>query len=264
MSDANKKLVLITGAAGMIGRDMRVLLRDRYRLRLMYHNTVLPAEGDEQVVIGDIADLDLMRKAVEGVDAVLHLAANAQMDTSWDLVLRNNIVGCYNCYEACRQAGVNKIVFASTNHVAGYYEIFGELPVTPAMPVRPDTYYGASKAFGETLGRYYSDAFGLSVICLRIGSYLPRPKVPRNLATWLSPPDMAQAVWRAVETDIRFGVYYTISNNRRRYWDISSAQDELGYAPEDDAEEYATEIIANAPKDQETQIWVSSPPGWWT
>ena len=237
-----RKLVLITGAAGMIGRDIQVLLRDRYRLRVMYRNKVLPAEHGEQVVRGDMAELDVALRAVEGVDAVLHLAASVEVETPWELALRDNIVGCYNCYEACRQAGVKKIVFASTNHVSGYYELLGELPVTPEMTVRPDGYYGASKAFGEALGRYYSDAYGMSVICLRIGSYLAKPKVPRNLATWLSPQDMAQAASLAIETDVKFGIYYTISNNKRRYWDISSAQRELGYAPEDNAEDYASEL----------------------
>ena len=94
----------------------------------------------------------------------------------------------------------------------------------------------------KALGRYYSDAYGMSVICLRIGSYLAKPEVPRNLATWLSPRDMAQAASLAIETDIKFGIYYTISNNKRRYWDISSAQRELGYAPEDNAEDYASEL----------------------
>ena len=243
MNEENsKKLVLITGAAGMIGRDIQGLLRDRYRLRVMYRNTVLPTEHGEEVVRGDISDLDTVLRAVEGVDAVLHLAASVEVETPWELALKDNIVGCYNTYEACRQAGVKKVVFASTNHVAGYYELFGEVPVTPEMTVRPDGYYGASKAFGEALGRYYSDAYGLSVICLRIGSYLAKPEVPRNLATWLSPRDMAQAAALAIDTNIKFGIYYTISNNKRRYWDISSAQLELGYAPQDNAEDYAAEF----------------------
>jgi nucleoside-diphosphate-sugar epimerase len=114
--------------------------------------------------------------------------------------------------------------------------------VTPDLPVRPDGYYGASKAYGEALGRWYNDAFGLPVINLRIGSYLDRPTSARNLSTWLSPRDMAQITWRAIESDAPWGIFYAISGNTRRYWDISDTQRVLGYEPEDNAEKYAAEI----------------------
>jgi nucleoside-diphosphate-sugar epimerase len=239
---ATRKLVLMTGASGMIGTDMRVLLRDRYRFRLMSHATPLTPVGDEEVIQGAVDNLDDMRRAVAGVDAVLHLAASSAVGTPWPDALRNNIVGVYNTYEAMREAGVKKVVFASTNHVTGMYERDG-LPCYPDVPVRPDGYYGASKAFGEALGRYYSDEFGLQVICLRIGSYLPEPRNERNLATWLSPRDMAQLFWRSLEIDLPFGIFYAVSGNRRRYWSIESAVTVLGYRPEDDAELYAGRIL---------------------
>src|SRR5438046_6652930 len=106
------------------------------------------------------------------------------------------------------------------------------------MPVRPDGYYCASKAYGEALGHWYSDAHGVAVICLRIGSYLDRPTNVRNLSTWLSPRDMAQLTWRGIESTVPFAIVYGISGNTRRYWDIGTAQRVLGYAPEDNAEEY--------------------------
>ncbi len=118
------------------------------------------------------------------------------------------------------------------------------LYTVPEMPVRPDSLYGVSKAFGEALGRYYADAHGLSVICLRIGSFQPAPRSQRMLATWLSPRDCAQLVWRSIESALPFGIFYGISGNTRRYWDISNAQHLLGYQPEDDAERYAAEITA--------------------
>ena len=112
------------------------------------------------------------------------------------------------------------------------------------MPVRPDSYYGVSKCFGEALGRYYVDAFGLSVICLRIGSFQPRPRGERQLATWISYRDTAQLVWRGIESDLPFGIFYGISGNTRAYWDIANARELLGYAPEDDAETHAAEVLA--------------------
>ena len=138
------------------------------------------------------------------------------------------------------------MVFASTNHVSGWYEHEG-IYTTPEMPVRPDSLYGASKAFGEALGRYYSDAFGLAVVCLRIGSFLPKPTSVRALSTWLSYRDCAQLVLRSLEADVRFGIFYGISKNRRRYWDISSAEEILGYHPEDDAEAFAAEVEGRQP-----------------
>lgn len=237
-----RKLVLMTGASGMIGKDVRALLRDRYRLRLMTHRAPLTPEGDEEVVQGSVESLEDMRQAVRGVDAVLHLAASSAVETPWEDALRNNIMGVYACYEAMRQEGVRKVIFASTNHVTGMYERDGQ-PCYPDVPVRPDGYYGASKAFGEALGRFYSDEHGLSVICLRIGSYLPEPRNERNLATWLSPRDMAQLFTLGIESDLPFGIFYGVSGNQRRYWSIESAVTTLGYRPQDNAEDYVDRIL---------------------
>ena len=238
---ATRRLVLITGAAGMIGKQLQGYLRERYRLRLMYHRTVLPAEGDDEVVVGDVCDLATAEAAVTGVEAVVHLAGEPNMHASFESTYHANILGTYNVYEAARRHGNPRVIFASTNHVAGWYEVLKEY-VTPDMPVRPDGYYGASKAYGEALGRWYNDAFGLPVINLRIGSYLDRPANVRNLSTWLSPRDLAQITWRAIESDVSWGIFYAISGNSRRYWDISDTQRVLGYVPEDNAEEYAAEI----------------------
>lgn len=239
----SRRLVLMTGAAGMIGKQLQGYLRERYRLRLMYHHTVLPTVGDDEVIIGDVCDLATVEKAVEGVDAIVHLAGDPKVNATFESVIENNIRGVYNVYEAAHRHGNQRVVFASTNHVAGWYEV-EKTYVTPDMPVRPDGYYGASKAFGEALGRWYHDAFGLPVICLRIGSYLDRPGNVRNLSTWLSPRDMAQLAWRSIETDVPWGIFYAISGNTRRYWDIADTQRVLGYEPEDNAEEYANEIMA--------------------
>lgn len=243
---SRNKLVLVTGAAGMIGKQLQGYLRERYRLRLMYHNTVLPSVGDDEVITGNVTDLPTVEKAVEGVDAIVHLAGDPKVDATFESTLENNIRGTYNVYEAARRHGNPRVIFASTNHVAGWYEVLKQY-VTPDMAVRPDGYYGASKAYGEALGRWYNDAFGLPVICLRIGSYLDRPQNVRNLSTWLSPRDMAQVTWRSIEkTDVTWGIFYTISGNTRRYWDISDTQRVLGYEPEDNAEEYAAEIEGRA------------------
>ena len=238
-----RKNILITGAAGQIGSTLRVGLKDRYRLRLLYHNTVLPAEPHEEICTGSITDLSKMTEVSEGMDAVVHMAGYPWVESTFEEVLHSNIVGTYTVFEACRQARVKRIVYASSNHVTGYHEIEG-VYTTPEMPVRPDGYYGVSKVFGEALGRYYVDAFGLSVICLRIGtcraeSDVKNRKSDRILSTWLSLDDVVQLVWRSIEAEsIQFGIYYGISDNTRAYWDIENARKELGYAPEDNAEKY--------------------------
>ena len=236
-----RKKVLITGAAGNIGKALREFLRERYDLRLLYHHTVLPAAAGEEVRVGSIGDLAVMEEAAEGADAVVHLAADGSMAAAWERVLELNIQGTYCVYEAARRQGVKRVVFASTNHVTGFYEQEGAY-TTPEMPARPDSYYGVSKALGEDLGQYYSDAFGLGVICLRIGSFQPDESVvnrssDRILSTWLSHRDCAQMVWRGIEAEqVKFGVFYGISGNARAYWDIRNARELLGYEPEDDAE----------------------------
>jgi uronate dehydrogenase len=235
-----RKKVLITGAAGMIGGAIHKGLQDRYDLRLMYHRKVPSTNGDEEVFQGSISDLARMEEVVDGVDAIVHLAGEPAVEASWESVLEANIQGTYCLYEAARRRNVKRIVFASTNHVTGIYEEEG-VYTTPEMPARPDSFYGASKAFGEDLGRYYVDRFGLEVICLRIGSFQPddfirnRPS-DRFLATWLSYRDGVQLVWRSIEADLEFGIFYGISGNKRAYWDIQNARELLGYEPEDDAE----------------------------
>jgi uronate dehydrogenase len=237
-----KKRVLITGAAGRIGASMAAQLKDRYDLRLHYHNTKPKDPSTDDLFQADIADYDAILPALAGMDAVVHLAGEPAVQTPWDRILKANIAGCQNVYEAARQQGVPKIVFASSNHAAGWYEKERAHYVTTDMPMRPDSYYGVSKVFGEALGRYYVDAFGLSVICLRIGSFQPRPRDKRQLATWLSERDCAQLVWRSIESDVHYAVVFGISGNTRAFWDISQARELLGYDPEDNGEDFAKEL----------------------
>ena len=119
---AIKKRVLVTGAAGRIGRVLREALRDRYKLRLMYHKTPLTPVGDEEAVTGDVFIFDSLLEAIEGVNAVVHLAAEASPRAPWERVLNANMIGTYNVFEAARQMGVKKIVFASSNHITGFWE----------------------------------------------------------------------------------------------------------------------------------------------
>jgi nucleoside-diphosphate-sugar epimerase len=250
----------VTGAAGVIGRVILRHLADEYDLRPITHRA---AEFPSAVV--DISDLEALLPHLDGVDAVIHLAAAATVESPWESVLSANLVGAHNVFEAARRTGVELVVFASSNHAIGMYEVEGA-PSLYALghtscwdehaDPRPDSLYGASKLFGEALGRYYADLHNLRVICLRIGSVLedddPRSErvaagpswfhldreaaLARLRSTWLSQRDCAQLVRRSLEaTGVRWAVVYGISNNRRQFWDLGSARRLLNYAPLDSA-----------------------------
>jgi NAD+ dependent glucose-6-phosphate dehydrogenase len=232
---SSRRKVLITGAGGTIGSDLSRLLADRYDLRLHYRRQPVVPGGDD-VVLADITDLDQVRPIMTGVDTVLHLAGDPNVPATWESVYANNIGGMYHILEAAREAGVRRVVFASTNHVMGMHDIKGEWPVYNSMPQRPDSYYGVSKAFGEDLGRFYYDKWGLEFIALRIGWYLRDPARASGdvgRAMWLSPRDCAHAFTCAIETDEPYGVFYAISDNPNRRWDITDAMIRIGYRPQD-------------------------------
>lgn len=246
--NATKK-VLITGADGLVGDVLRQHLADRYELRLMSHGPM-----DVPSTVADIADLDAIRPSFEGIDSVVHLAAASSPDSSWEDVLCANIIGARNVFEAARMAGVPQVVYASSGHAVGMYEVDGapslyDLDDTRSydehVEIRPDTLYGLSKAFGELCGRLYSDQHGLRVICLRIGyvNGSSEPLAPaeddggrRTRAIWLSHRDCAQLFRRAIDADhLRWAVAYGTSDNPRQVWDLTSARELLGYRPEDSA-----------------------------
>jgi uronate dehydrogenase len=211
---------------------------------LDFFNTLLdvkPTEGEEDVVVADVQNMDAVMQAMQGMDAAIHLAANPHGGQPWEEVLSSSINGTCTVLEAARRGGVKKVVYASTNHVVGWYEKEKAAHVTWDAPIRPDSLYGVGKASGEALGRFYSDAYGISVVCLRIGSFVeqPQPRTPddRILRTWCSHRDLAQLVQKSIDAEcLKFAIFYGVSGNTRRFWDISNAQELVGYEPQDDAE----------------------------
>lgn len=239
---AEKRRVLITGAMGNIGRALTKGLAERYTLRL---HDLKPDMAPEvfDYAAADITSFDEVRPILADIDTVVHLAGNPSVEADWESILNANIIGTRNILEAAREAGVRRVVFASSNHAMGMYDRDGEWPVYHTKPVRPDSLYGASKAMGEVLGRHYHDAFGLSFIALRIGWFAEEPFMakdePVGRAMWLSPTDTINVVRGAIETDVTFGVYYAVSNNPDRRWDISNTIVDLGYRPVDRWDEAA-------------------------
>jgi nucleoside-diphosphate-sugar epimerase len=238
--------LLITGCRGLIGTTLWDNLADTFEL---FGLDISPNEDSEKVFHGDISSLAEVQgifNRIPGLHYVVHLAGDARMDADWDSVFKNNIAGTRNVYEAAHTSGVARVILASSNHVTGGYE--GIPPtlheqssparITTRDPIRPDGFYGVSKAAGEAIARMYYEVYGLESICLRIGSFTREddPALnPRYKSTWLSHRDLVQLVRKSLFTKQKFGIYYGVSNNRDRFWDISIAQAELGYRPEDDA-----------------------------
>lgn len=252
MASRKPKRVLITGAAGKIGRALRQGLRGRYPLLRLSDVAPLDDAGPgEEVVYADLRDMTQVERAVAGTDAVVHLGG-VPVEAEWERIHLNNIVGTYHLFEAARRHGVSRVAFASTNHVTGFYRRGRR--VGPGDPVRPDSRYGVSKAFGEALARLYADKYGLGVVCLRIGSFQPRPAGIRMLSTWISPRDMVQLVKRSLEApDIRFEIVYGVSANDRTWWDNPAAA-RIGYVPVDNAEAFAGKILEAHPPGSEPEV----------
>jgi uronate dehydrogenase len=226
--------VLLTGAAGTIGQALMQ--------RLPAFGWELRPFDREQVpggIVGDItraADLDA---AMAGAEAVVHLAG-MPTEAPWPVIREANIEGTLQVFEAARRAGVARVVYASSNHAVGFTPLADDLPAE--LPPRPDTLYGVSKVFGEALGRYYADRYGLRVACLRIGTFEDRPSHPRSLLSWLSPDDAGRLVDACLRSpSLEYALVWGISANTRRAWSLDAGR-ALGYEPHDDAEDHLAEI----------------------
>ncbi|MFQ5974687.1 MAG: NAD-dependent epimerase/dehydratase family protein, partial [Alphaproteobacteria bacterium] len=235
------KTVLITGAAGGIGTRLRELLKGVYpALRLS--DAVEPANlrPDEDFVRADLTDQNQVEHAVEGVDGIIHLGGRSVED-DWDVILNANIIGTYHLFEAARHRGVERVVFASSNHAVGFYRRNRRIG-TEAHP-RPDSRYGVSKAYGEALGAFYADKYGLRVLCIRIGNVDDRPVDKRRLSIWISPEDLVQLLRIGLEhPDLHYEIVYGMSDNERAWWDNPAAY-RLGYAPRGKAEDFRDEAL---------------------
>jgi uronate dehydrogenase len=227
--------VFLTGATGRVGRVFAPAFREVYELRTLHRR---PAPEYPTAILGDLQDADKLRSAMEGFDVLVHLAA-----VSWEApfvadLVPANIVGAYNIFQAAKEAGVRRIVYASTCHVV-HVKTATHMIDTDA-PLQPDSLYGASKAFGEVLGRYYHDRFGIEFVAIRIGWLLPydAPELRTSDFTrriWLSPRDGIALFRLAIEKPrIGCAVVHGTSLTSQEILSLRSARDLLGYDPQDD------------------------------
>lgn len=241
--------VLLTGAFGRVGTAILDGLADDYEWRLLDRRPP-DEEPDHEYVVGDITEEGVVREAVEGAEAVVHLAGDPRPEAGWDSVLRNNVDGTHTVIEAAVDEGVERFAFASSNHAVGHYEterkpdiyrVDGEHRLDGTELPRPSNLYGVSKAAGETLGRYYHDEFGLSFVAVRIGNLTeghPPRDYERGQAMWLSYRDCAHLFDRCLRAEYGYEIVYGISDNDRKFYSLERTREVLGYDPQDNSADF--------------------------
>lgn len=240
--------LLLTGAAGGLGRVLRERLKPLTRvLRVSDKLDLAPAQPGEEVIACDLADKDGVLRLVEGVDAVLHFGG-VSVESKFEPILLSNILGVFHLYEAVRKHGVRRVVFASSNHVTGFYR--QDERIDADAPVRPDGLYGVSKCFGENLSRFYFDRHGVETVCLRIGSSFPQVKDRRMMSTFLSYDDLVHLVTRALlAPKVGHSIIFGASDNEVTWWDNAKAS-HIGFQPRDSSEPQRARVeAANPPLD---------------
>ncbi len=242
--------VAVTGAAGRIGRSFAASAAKRYALRLLVHPEAAVEELGErgEVVAGDIRDQCWLETAFDGMDTVVHLAADPGPDSAWESLLPNNIIGTRNVFRAAIAAGLRRVVFASSIHAVSGYPAGHQ--VQPDEPVNPGDEYGVSKCFGEAMARYAATQHRLSAICIRIGAFQPRQvavndRTLRFMHCFVSHRDLDQLIACCIDNQtLQFAIVHGLSNNRFNRMDIGTAEELLGYEPQDDFTELNRELAA--------------------
>lgn len=242
--------VLVTGWKGRVGQAILRDLASAYTWRLLDRDPPSD-EPPGEAFAADITDTETVREAASGASAIVHLAGDSRREAPWDSVIENNIDGTQVVFDVAAREGVEKVVFASSNHAVGAYETDERTPtiyrpeddfrLDGTEPPRPGNLYGVSKVAGEVLGRYYHDQAGISVACLRIGN-LARDRPPedyeRGQAMWLSHRDCAHLFDRCLQAEYGYEIFYGISDNDRKYYSIDRAKEVLGYDPQDNSAQY--------------------------
>jgi uronate dehydrogenase len=234
--------ILMTGAAGGLGQAMRSRLAANCEvLRLSDVSPMADAQAGEEVVQADLSDMPAVQKMVDGCQAIVHFGG-ISVEQPWEPILQANIIGAYNLYEAARVHGVQRVIFASSNHVMGFYR---QNEVVDALsPPRPDGLYGLSKAFGEDLSRLYFDRYGIETACVRIGSSFPEPRDRRMLATWLSYDDLHRLITACLTTPVLgHSIIYGTSDNSVGWYDNHLAK-HIGFRPQDSSDVFREAIYA--------------------
>lgn len=238
--------LLLTGAAGGLGKELRIRLKAYCDvLRLSDIADLGQAAPGEEIMPAALEDKAAVDALLKGVDAVVHLGG-ISTEFSFEKILPANILGTYHVYEGARRHGAKRIVFASSNHVTGFYR--QDEVIDSEVRMRPDGNYGLSKAFGENLAQFYWDRYGIETVSLRIGSSFPEPKDRRMLASWMSYDDLERLVMSSLTAPVvGHSIIYGISDNNTAWYDNSKAK-HIGYRPQDSSDRFRAAVEARQPK----------------
>ena len=238
------KKIVLTGAAGRLGSYLReplTKLADQL-VSTDINSAIGKLYPGETFVQANLEDLNAFEKMLEGAEMVVHFGAFVD-EAPFEKLLGPNFIGAYNIWEAARRNNVRRVIYASSIHAVGMYPKNENISIN--APHRPDTFYGLAKCFAEDLGRMYWEKCGLESVCLRILS-CAQVTSTRSLGSWLSYDDLIHLVTRAVDTPTtEFSIIYGVSNNDRSPVD-NSESNFLGYRPKDNAEKFATQLLANS------------------
>jgi nucleoside-diphosphate-sugar epimerase len=239
----SSQTIALTGGAGMIASALRPFLqRAGYATRLIdLADPPGPLGANETTWVGSVADAGFMEHALAGADAVIHLGG-IHREKPWEQILGTNVTGTYVTLEAARSNGIKKILLASSTHAVGFRPV-SEAAQEEALPPRPDTLYGFSKAAMEALGSLYADKYGMKIVCARIGTGGDRPANARSMSTWLSPGDTFRLVEATLNDQGLPGnhIVWAVSNNTRG-WANLSAGHRIGFSPQDNAEDFRDSV----------------------
>lgn len=225
------KRIAMTGSAGHLGTVLREILAPEFEhFYLIDRKPTEDLAANETAFVVDLADANAVKKALEGVDAVIHLGGISS-ESDMASIVSSNMLGTYNIYEAARANGIERVVFASSNHATGFYP--RSQTITAREPMRPDSRYGLSKSVGELLAGMYYDTAGIRSLSIRIGNAAPYPNSERSAAIWVSGRDLAQLIRIGLtHPDIAAAVVYGMSKSDAGWWKDDLAY-RLGYRPQD-------------------------------
>jgi len=240
--------LLVTGSGGGLGRELVPRLQALgHRVRQL--DLVHPEGADGERLTGSVTDAELLDRALEGIDAVVHLAGRSR-ESPWEAVLETNVHGTWTVFDACARAGVRKVVHASSNHATGMTRPEPGRLVPADSECWPDSYYGWSKSAAESMGRLFVERRGLDVVNLRIGSCFPAPGGVRGLSTWLSYADCTRLVTAALDPAVTgWHSVWGVSRNTRNWFSLAEGE-AIGYQPQDDSEQFAPAVLAAADPDE--------------
>ena len=231
--------ILITGSSGLIGQILLQSLRPEHTIT----GLDITESSDDRTSVANLQNLNEIKHHYSNVDTVIDLAGISNLEADWNQIYSNNIPVTYNSFEAAKQNNVKRIIYASSNHVTGLYEY--ETPYSDIILGnyhKPDSPYGIGKSFGESVAKYYSEKFGISVICLRIGTVnkYNRPMDIRQFATLLTHRDLVQLVSKSIDAkpNIKYEIFYGVSNNKWRIWDLTESAAKISYEPLDSTESH--------------------------